>query len=236
MTCRRPAPIGTFYVNSTTGAYTFVPDSGAINALKAPTTTELHYHGVGRHALSQSDLPITINGINDAAVISGTPAGSVIEAGGVANAATGTPTATGTLTDTDVDDPPNTFTAVRPTPSRRLRQLHDDGGRRVDLHARQRQQRGAGAQCRRHADRQLHGDHRRRHPAGGDDHHQRQQRRRRHFRHHDRRSDRDPWRRQCHAWHADRDRHAHRHRPRQSAQYLHGGRPTPSALATALSR
>ena len=36
----------------------------------------------------------------------------MIEAGGVANAAPGTPTATGTLTDTDVDNPPNTFTAV----------------------------------------------------------------------------------------------------------------------------
>ena len=34
------------------------------------------------------------------------------EAGGVANAKSGTPTATGTLTDTDVDNAPNTFTAV----------------------------------------------------------------------------------------------------------------------------
>ena len=48
-------PYGTLYVDSTSGAYTFVPDSGAINALKAPTTDELHYHGVGRYALSQSD-------------------------------------------------------------------------------------------------------------------------------------------------------------------------------------
>ena len=55
---------------------------------------------------------ITINGTNDAAIISGTAAGSVIEAGGVANAAPGTPTVTGTLTDTDVDNTPNTFTAV----------------------------------------------------------------------------------------------------------------------------
>ena len=36
----------------------------------------------------------------------------MIEAGGVANATHGTPTATGTLTDTDVDNTPNTFTAV----------------------------------------------------------------------------------------------------------------------------
>ena len=55
---------------------------------------------------------ITINGTNDAAIISGTTTGSVIEAGGVANAAPARTTATGTLTDTDVDDTPNTFTAV----------------------------------------------------------------------------------------------------------------------------
>ena len=40
----------------------------------------------------------------------------------------------------------------------------------------------------------LHGDHHRRHRAGGDDHHQRRQRRRRHLRHHDRLGDRG-WRR-----------------------------------------
>ena len=34
------------------------------------------------------------------------------EAGGVTNATLGTTTASGTLTDTDVDDMPNTFTAV----------------------------------------------------------------------------------------------------------------------------
>src|SRR5258708_19302036 len=63
-------------------------------------------------------VTITINGSNDAAIISGTAAGSVIEAGGVANATPGTPTTTGTLTDTDVDNAPNTFTAVSsPTPS-----------------------------------------------------------------------------------------------------------------------
>jgi VCBS repeat-containing protein len=57
-------------------------------------------------------VAITINGSNDAAVISGTTTGSVIEAGGVANATPGTPTATGTLADTDVDNTLNTFAAV----------------------------------------------------------------------------------------------------------------------------
>ena len=112
MMYRRTGPYGTLYVNSTTGAYTFVPDSDAINALTAPTTTSFTVT-VSDGTLSASQtFTITINGTNDAAIISGTMTGSVIEAGGVANAALGTPTATGTLTDTDVDNPPNTFTAV----------------------------------------------------------------------------------------------------------------------------
>ena len=44
-------------------------------------------------------VTVTINGANDAAVISGDATGSVTEAGGVANALLGTPTASGTLTD-----------------------------------------------------------------------------------------------------------------------------------------
>jgi VCBS repeat-containing protein len=54
-------------------------------------------------------VTITIHGANDPALISGTTTGSVTEAAGCKP---GTPTATGTLTDTDVDNPPNTFTAV----------------------------------------------------------------------------------------------------------------------------
>src|SRR5207244_2668538 len=57
-------------------------------------------------------VTITINGTNDAAVISGTATGSVVEAGGVGNGTAGTPTASGTLTDSDVDNTPNTFTAA----------------------------------------------------------------------------------------------------------------------------
>ncbi|MCP3390548.1 VCBS domain-containing protein [Bradyrhizobium sp. CCGB12] len=55
---------------------------------------------------------ITVQAVNDPAVVSGTSTGAVTEAGGVANAAAGTPSVTGTLTDTDVDNPANTFTAV----------------------------------------------------------------------------------------------------------------------------
>ena len=117
----RTGPFGTLYLNSTTGAFSFVPDSGAINALTATTITSFTVT-VSDGTLSASrTFPITINGVNDAAVISGTTAGAVIEAG---VATPGAPTATGTLTDTDVDNPFNTFTAVGPTPStQRLRQL-----------------------------------------------------------------------------------------------------------------
>ena len=105
----RAGPYGTLYVNSTTGAYTFVPDAGAINAL---TTTALTSFTVtvsdGTLSASQT-FTVTINGVNDAAIISGTATGAVVEAGG---ALPGTPTVSGTLTDTDVDNPPNTFTAV----------------------------------------------------------------------------------------------------------------------------
>jgi VCBS repeat-containing protein len=103
---------GTLYVNSTTGNYTFVPNSNAINALQADTTQSFTIT-VSDGTLSASQtFTINIHGANDAAVISGTVTGSAVEAGGVANATYGTPAATGTLTDADVDNTPNTFTAV----------------------------------------------------------------------------------------------------------------------------
>ena len=116
---------------------------------------------------------ITINGRNDAAVISGAANGSVIEADGVAN---GTPTATGDLNSTDVDNNPNdAWTRGRhDTDRQRLRQLHAHRRRAVDLHAGQQQRGRAGAQCGRDADRHLHGGDNGRHPATGDHHHQRQ--------------------------------------------------------------
>src|SRR5207248_8190396 len=110
----KTGPYGTLYVNSTTGAYSFVPDSGAINALTTATTASFTVT-VSDGTLSASQaFTVAINGVNDAAIISGTATGPVIEAGG---AVPGTPTATGTLTDTDVDNPANTFTAAGPTAS-----------------------------------------------------------------------------------------------------------------------
>ncbi len=56
-------------------------------------------------------VSITINGANDAAVITGTVAGAVVEAGGVNNATPGTPTAGGQLSVTDVDTGESSFQA-----------------------------------------------------------------------------------------------------------------------------
>ncbi|WP_271614724.1 DUF5801 repeats-in-toxin domain-containing protein [Bradyrhizobium sp. CCBAU 51627] len=106
------SPYGTLYLSSGGGAYTFVPNSDAINALKVPTTTNFTI-SVSDGSLSVDQIfTITLNGVEDAAVISGTTTGSAIAAGGVVNASPGTLIASGTLTDTDPDDPANTFTAV----------------------------------------------------------------------------------------------------------------------------
>ena len=57
-------------------------------------------------------MTITIAASTSTAVISGTVSGTVVEAGGVANATPGTPTATGDLNSTDVDNPNDAWTAV----------------------------------------------------------------------------------------------------------------------------
>ncbi|KRR14561.1 VCBS domain-containing protein [Bradyrhizobium valentinum] len=113
-------PYGTLYVDSTTGAYTFVPDNDAINALTEPTTTDFTITVSDGTLSADQTFTIAINGANDAAIISGATSGAVIEASGVANTMPGTPSATGTLTSADVDDAPNTFTTVStPTASAR---------------------------------------------------------------------------------------------------------------------
>ena len=90
-------------------------------------------------------------------MITGDATGDVTEAGGVDNGTPGTPTDTGDLNATDVDNPADAWQAVAAgaatangygTLSRSTR----DG--RVDLHARQQQCGGAGAERRRDADRQ----------------------------------------------------------------------------------
>jgi VCBS repeat-containing protein len=111
----RAGPYGTLYVNSTTGDYTFVPNNAAINALTEPTTTDFLITVSDGTLSADEPFTVAINGTNDAAVISGITSGTATEAGAsliAARSALRTLSASGTLTSTDVDDAPNTFTAV----------------------------------------------------------------------------------------------------------------------------
>jgi VCBS repeat-containing protein len=109
---------GTLYVNSSTGAYTFVPNDAAINALKAPTTENFVITVSDGTASASQTFSIDINGVNDEATIAGDETGSIggapaASAARFAAALAPAPhVATGTLTSADVDDPANTFAAV----------------------------------------------------------------------------------------------------------------------------
>ena len=109
------AGYGTFKMTAD-GVWTYTLDNAncAVQALNVCDTLTDTFKVTTVDGTAQV-VTVTIHGTNDAAIISGTTTGSVIEAG---CATPGTPTATGTLTDTDVDNTPNTFTAVgKPTAS-----------------------------------------------------------------------------------------------------------------------
>jgi VCBS repeat-containing protein len=82
-----------------------------VQALAAAATLNDTFTVTAADGTSQV-VTVTITGSNDAAVISGTTTGAVIEAGGVNNATAGTLTATGNLTSTDVDGTASSFTAA----------------------------------------------------------------------------------------------------------------------------
>ena len=188
-------------------AYTLDNSNAAVQALNVGDTLTDTFTVSTVDGTSQL-VTITINGANDAAVISGATTGSVTEAGGVANGTPGTPTATGDLNAADVDNPSDAWSAVSlPTAGASgygSYTLTSTGG--LELYARQQQRRGAGAQRRRHADRHLHRLHGRRHRATRHRHHPWRQRRRRDQRDHGRRRDRGRWRQQRNARHPGRDR------------------------------
>ena len=122
---------------------------------------------------TQQLVTITINGRNDAAVISGDFIGAVVEAGGVDNLTPGTPTATGDLNSTDVDNTERCLDRGRhDREHQRLRHLYAHRRRAVDLHAGQQQCGRAGAQCRGDTERYVHRHDGRRHFEGRHHHHQ----------------------------------------------------------------
>ena len=113
-------PFGTLFVNSANGDFTFVPDNDAINALTEPAAANFTVTVSDGTLSADQTFTIAINGTNDAAVIPATPPArrSRPAAAGDVNILSAPLTATGTLTNTDVDNPPDTFAAVTsPTPS-----------------------------------------------------------------------------------------------------------------------
>ncbi|WP_456750462.1 MULTISPECIES: DUF5801 repeats-in-toxin domain-containing protein [unclassified Bradyrhizobium] len=103
---------GTFYLNSASGAYTFVPNNDAINALKVNAIQSFVITVSDGTLISSESFNITIVGVDDASIISGVINGSVVGAVGVNGASPSLLIANGLLTDTDVDDPANTFATV----------------------------------------------------------------------------------------------------------------------------
>ena len=103
---------GTFTLTAA-GLWTYTLDDNntAVQALNAGDTLIDTFTAVTTDGTSQV-VTITINGANDAAVISGDFTGTVVEAGGVANGTPGIPTDTGDL---DGDVPP-VWTPVGTTP------------------------------------------------------------------------------------------------------------------------
>ena len=106
------------YTLTAAGLWTYTLDNSnaAVQALNAGETLTDTFTAVTTDGTQQL-VTITINGRNDAAVISGAANGSVTEAGGVDNGTPGTPPATGDLNSTDVDNPNDLWVPVN-TPLR----------------------------------------------------------------------------------------------------------------------
>jgi VCBS repeat-containing protein len=87
---------GTLYLNSTTGAYTYVPNDEAIEARKTDTSESFTLTVTdGSDATASKTFTVDIDGANDAASITGTATGTVTEDGAL--------TTGHTLTVTDAD-------------------------------------------------------------------------------------------------------------------------------------
>ena len=101
------------YAMTTAGVWTYTVDNtnATVQALAAGASTTDTFTVTAADGTPQV-VTVTINGANDAAVISGTTTGTVVEAGGVANATAGIPTVSGTLTSADIDGTTNLFNAV----------------------------------------------------------------------------------------------------------------------------
>ena len=107
-----PNGYGTFTIDAA-GQWVYILDDNnpTVQALNAGATLTDTFTATTIDGTTQP-VTITINGANDAAVISGDISGTVTEAGGVNNGTPGNPTATGDLTSADVDNPGDGWQAV----------------------------------------------------------------------------------------------------------------------------
>ena len=105
------------YTLTAAGVWTYTLDNSnaTVQALNAGQTLTDTFTVATIDGTAQL-VTVTINGANDAAVITGAASGAVTEAGGVANGTPGTPTATGNLNSTDVDNPDDSLDPGRQSP------------------------------------------------------------------------------------------------------------------------
>ncbi|MEI8395697.1 MAG: VCBS domain-containing protein [Rhodospirillaceae bacterium] len=94
---------GTLTVTKASGAYTYVPNNGAINALPATTVSDNFTISVSDGELIGSRImTVNITGVNDTPVVSvGSASAYLIESGGVANAGAGIASSSIVLTKSD---------------------------------------------------------------------------------------------------------------------------------------
>ena len=101
---------GTLYLNSTSGAYRFVPNDAAIEGLTSTTSTSFQLSVTDASTGTDTKtLAITLNGANDLPTIGGTASGSVTEDTGVV---AGNLSTSGALTISDRDLNQSSFQAV----------------------------------------------------------------------------------------------------------------------------
>ncbi|MFC3175191.1 beta strand repeat-containing protein, partial [Novosphingobium bradum] len=102
---------GTFAL-TTGGAWTYTLNNAnaSVNGLNAGGTLTDSFVAKSADGTQQT-VSVTINGANDAAVITGATTGTAVEAGGVANGTAGS-NATGNLNSTDVDNTADAWTVV----------------------------------------------------------------------------------------------------------------------------
>ena len=97
-----PGTLGTLSLAGS-GSYTYTVANSDVQYLGASDTKADSFTIASADGTTKV-VSFTIHGTNDAAVISGIAAGTVVEAGGVNNANTGTPTVSGQLSAADVDN------------------------------------------------------------------------------------------------------------------------------------